>query len=430
MRVLIISSTTWDNANSFGNTFSNLFEGMENVEIYNIACRHGISNNSIVSKAVQLTDKSVLKSIYKWGFDPCWEMQESVDTKGNNKELSQTARKKRRTISFIIRDMIWKLGRWKKSKTLTAFLEEINPDVIYLPIYASPYMCDLQQYIIKKLNIPVVGHISDDVYGYLPKGSLLAKWYRARLRKKIKKLINTCSYLEVFAKNMQEEYSKLFNKPCYLIGKGIQAQEITKVDIQKPAGQLLHFVYTGNIGGERYKSLASIGQVMANVFCENAVLDIYSATPLTEEMKQEFDKYSCIKFHGAISREKVIQIQQDAHFLVHVEGFSSLAIFSAKMSFSTKIIDYMLMSKPIVAFGPEEVNSIQVLKENEVGLNASSQEQLISIFEDIKNDNIDYTKLTAKTKEYLTKNRNIKEIQSGIAERINKLIDQDESFTN
>ena len=47
MKVLIISRTTWDNANSFGNTFSNLFEGMKDVEIYSIACRNGISNNSI-----------------------------------------------------------------------------------------------------------------------------------------------------------------------------------------------------------------------------------------------------------------------------------------------------------------------------------------------------------------------------------------------
>ena len=54
---------------------------MENIEIYNIACRHGVSNNSIVSKAVQLTDESVLKSIYKWGFDPCWEIENCVDTK-------------------------------------------------------------------------------------------------------------------------------------------------------------------------------------------------------------------------------------------------------------------------------------------------------------------------------------------------------------
>lgn len=36
----------------------------------------------------------------------------------------------------------------------------------------------------------------------------------------------------------------------------------------------------------------------------------------------------------------------------------SKAIFSAKMSFSTKIIDYMMIGKTIVAYGPLEVNSI------------------------------------------------------------------------
>jgi hypothetical protein len=98
---------------------------MENVEIYNIACSHGIFNNTVVKKAVQLTDKSVFKSIYKWMFDPCWEIQGNVNGAGSNQELSEVARKKRRTSAFIIRDMIWKLGRWKKSKTLTAFLNPV-----------------------------------------------------------------------------------------------------------------------------------------------------------------------------------------------------------------------------------------------------------------------------------------------------------------
>ena len=423
MRILTISSTTWDNANSFGNTFSNLFEGMENVEIYNIACRHGVSNNNIVSKAVQLTDKSVLKSIYKWGFDPCWEIQESVDTKGINKELSQTARKKRRTISFIIRDMIWKLGRWKKSKTLIAFLEEIKPDVIYLPIYASPYMCDIQQHIIKKLGVPVVGHISDDVYGYPPKGSLLAKWYRAGLRKKIKKLIKTCSYLEVFAKNMQEEYSKLFNKSCYLIGKGIQSETVKDINVQAPIGKPMHFVYTGNIGDDRYKALVELGYAISKgLGRENAVLDIYSTTPLTNEMRASINECEAIEFHGGISKEEVMQVQKDADFLVHVEGFSQTAIFSAKMSFSTKIIDYMMMSKAILAYGPQAVNSIQVLKESEVGLTAISGEELETVITNIATNNVDYALLTKNTKQYLLENRDIEKIQAGIYQRLSDLV--------
>ena len=48
IRILIVSRTPWDDSNSFGNTFSNLFGGMEGVEIYNICCQTGDNNNNIV----------------------------------------------------------------------------------------------------------------------------------------------------------------------------------------------------------------------------------------------------------------------------------------------------------------------------------------------------------------------------------------------
>ena len=431
MRILIISSTTWDNANSFGNTFSNLFEGMENVEIYNIACRHGVSNNALVKKSVQLTDKSVLKSIYTPRFDPCWEIEGSVATGENNQEISESARKKRKTISFVIRDVIWKLGRWKKSRVLNAFLKEASPDVVYLPIYASPYMCDIQRYIVKKLKVPVVGHISDDVFGIPPKMSLLGKWYRAALRKKLKKLIAECAYLEVFAQNMKEEYSEIFDKPCYLIGKGVALELIDTIKIDAPENKQLHFVYTGNIGDDRYRALVDIGQTISEVFePQGAVLDIYSTTPLTEEMKTLIFGCDAIKFHGGIGREEVEKVQQAADFLVHVEGFSERAIFSARMSFSTKIIDYMLMGKPILAFGPDEVNSIQTLKNHSVGLTATSASELRGITEELAKGSVNYEALTSSVKDYLIKHRNIREIQLGIYQRLYELVNRNESFTD
>ena len=422
MRILIISSTTWDNSNSFGNTFSNLFGGMKNVEIYNIACRHGDFNNGVVKKAVQLTDKSVLKSIYKLKFDPCWEMKDGFASTGINQELSENARKKRKTISFIIRDMIWWLGRWKKSKTLNRFLKEEKPDVIYLPIYASPYMCDIQSFVVKKLGVPVIGHISDDIYGYPPKVSLLAKCYRRTLRRKLKKLIEHCSYLEVFAENMREEYAKLFNRTCYLVGKGVPTKLVERIKTTFPKDKPIHFVYTGNIGADRYKALVDIGTAISKIFKkQDAILDIYSTTALTNEMKESIAECDSIQFHGGIGKEEVVKIQQGADFLVHAEGFSPSAIFSSKMSFSTKIIDYMMMSKPILAFGPEEVNSIQVLKENRVGLTAVSKEELEHILEDIVTEKVDYKLLTQNTKQYLLEKRDIMKIQEGIYQRLSNL---------
>lgn len=425
MKVLIISRTPWNNSNSFGNTFSNLFEGMKNIEVYNICCQNGEMRNTVVKSAFQMTDKAVLRSIYKRKSKTGWVMSQDVEGTIDelNQQVSVEAAKKRKITSLIIRDIIWKLGNWKKNPDFLKFLEEINPDIIYLPIYASLYMCNVQSFVVKKLNIPVVGHISDDVYGYPPKKSLLAKWYRTKLRRKLRKLIAQCSYLEVFAKNMQEEYSKLFNKPCCLIGKGILPETVKDINVQSPIGKPMHFVYTGNIGDDRYKALADIGDaIFKGLGRENAVLDIYSTTPLTNEMSEVIHGCDAIEFHGGISKEEVMQVQKNADFLVHVEGFSQTAIFSAKMSFSTKIIDYMMMSKAILAYGPQEVNSIQVLKESEVGLTAISGEELETVITNIAINNVDYALLTKNTKQYLLENRDIEKIQAGIYQRLSDLV--------
>ena len=222
---------------------------------------------------------------------------------------------------------------------------------------------------------------------------------------------------------MKNEYSKIFDKPCYLIGKGIQIEKIETLQTYIPSGKPLRFVYTGNIGDERYKVLADIAKAMKETFADGAaVLDVYSMTPLTKKMQEAFSGNSCLKFHGGINRERVIQVQEEADFLVHVEGFSKKAIFSAKMSFSTKIIDYMMTGKPIFAVGPQEVNSIQVLKGNELGVVATSQEELKEKLLDIVEAKIDYEKQIECKKGYLKKHRDIGVIQFEIFSRMNNLL--------
>ncbi|MBE5741940.1 MAG: glycosyltransferase family 4 protein [Clostridiales bacterium] len=420
MRILIISNSTWDESNSFGNTFSNLFCGMDNVEIYNICCKNGKSNNTIVKRAIQMTDKSILKSIYKFN-DPCWEIGAEDNKTELNEEVSLKARKQRRLIAFIIRDIIWKLGRWKKSKTLSAFLSETNPELIYLPIYSAPYLCWVQKFIVKKLKVPCVAHISDDDYGYNPGISFFKKIYKKKTRKELRWLFSRCAYLEVFAENMQEEYGKEFNKPCYLIGKGVNTENLSPIVYENYKNEKINLVYTGNIGDDRYKVLYEIGQAMAKAKIKGA-LHIYSATPLTDEIKDNFSRYDTIKFHGKISKDEVDKVQKEADYLVHVEGFTENAIFATRMSFSTKIIDYLVSGKPIFAVGPQEVNSIQVLQKNGIAIVATDISQIEKKLKAIYNKDVNLAEISQNVEKYLKEKRDIKVIQAGIKERMENLL--------
>ena len=422
MKILTISSTTWDNSNSFGNTFSNLFGGMENVEIYNIACRNGVSNNNVTAKELQMTDKSVLKSILKFGFDPCCEITQQDNNDKTNSVISVNAIKKRRTISFIIRDLIWKLGRWKKSKVLQNFLEENKPDVIYLPIYAWPYMCDIQQYIIDKLGVPVVGHISDDVYNMPPDASGLSKIYRKHLQKKITRLIKSCKYLEVFAQNMADEYSREFDVPCYLIGKGVTENEIKSIPTYQPKEEgKFRIIYTGNISAERFSVLYMLGKDIDTHFKDKAVIDIYTQTFLSEEMQKGFDELNSICLKGSVSSDEVRKIQRTADMLLHIEGFSEKSLFEVKMSFSTKIIDYMLTGVPILAVGPGRANSIMVLEKDNLATVITEPQKISDALNKILNNEINFTEQSKNVISFLNRERNIDLIQKGIYDRLETL---------
>lgn len=426
MKILIISGTPWDNSNSFGNTFSNLFSDMKDVEIYNISCQNGISNNTVTIKEIQMSDKSVLKSILNPFYDPCWEAKKSNKETSVNQSLSVAAIKKRWTIFFIARDLIWKLGRWKKSNVLKNFIYEHKPNIIYTPIYASPRMCDIQQYVIKKLGIPVVGHISDDVYNIPPNLSFLSQQYRIRLQKKLKNLISSCEYLEVFAQNMADEYSKTFNIPCFLIGKGVTKSAIESIPPLKENQNFpLKIIYTGNVSQDRYSILHLLGTTIDAHFKGKAIIEVYTQSLLSESILKELERIESIHLKGAVNSEEVIKIQKTADFLLHAEGFSEKSIFETRMSFSTKIIDYMLTGVPILAVGPSEVNSISVLQRFDLATTITKPEDTENVLFDLLNNNINFQKMQENVIAYLKSYRDIDVIQDGIYKRLSETLNND-----
>lgn len=418
MRLLIVSRTPWDNNNSFGNTFSNLFEGMADVEIYNICCQSGYNNNHVVRQAYQMTDTSVIKSIYGNQSGQIIGRDAEVSLPD---ELESKLPHKRITLFYICRDIIWKLGRWK-SDGLDKFIDSVKPDIIYLPLYRSGYMIDVQEHVIRRAGVPVVAHITDDIYNYAP-GKLsnpLKTLYQAYLRKGIRNIISKIAYGEVFAENMADEYEKEFNKPFYLIGKGIDIDKI-EPNNEWVKTDKIHFVYTGNYGGERGKQLILLAQAIKNELINNgreACLDIYSTTKAEKATDDALSAIGCVNLCGGVNGEKLRHIQRRADYLVHVEGFSKKAIYETRLSFSTKIIDYLLAQRPIIAIGPAEVNSIKVLAKNGLATVACNSKDVAAIVRNARST----TYTPHRTMNYLTGERDIKKIQSDIKSRLSYLL--------
>ncbi len=426
MNILIISRTPWDNGNSFGNTFTNLFGGMENVTMFNICCQSGPLNSEVVTGALQITEGSLVRHLLKRKPVAKVMEQENQSNVINSNQKGSFIGSIKTTIPYVgylVRDAIWKVGGWKKSPELAEFLKMAAPDVIYLPIYRSGYMCNFQRYIIEQLNVPVVGHITDELY-YMPSGfavSPLHYAYQASVRKKIAKLIAKCSYLEVFAENMQREYSKLFQKDCYLIGKGVDISKLSPVNYTYPSeDREMRFLYTGIIGNGRYKLLCDIADALSRGGYR-ARIDIYTGTVPDGKMQRELDRRSNIHLNGFVTSDKLAEIRAASDYMLHVEGADARSIYETRMSFSTKIIDYLQSGKPVFAYGSPEVNSIEVLKTHGTAIVADATD-IDAVLSRLFGREIDLDEVSRNVTVYLTENRDIQKLQKGMYDRMRSLL--------
>lgn len=368
-RLLIITRNAWADEISTGNTMSNFFSGWK-YDIANVFCRDEKINNSICKKYYQITERELLKSIIKSNSNAGRKIiydniNQIISDNSNSKNIATEEKKydffrKHRLIIFLwIRELIWKLGKWK-NQTLNDFLSEIDPNVILVPLYDCAYMYDLAIYIQKQTNARVIIYTGDDVYT-LKQLSLSPLFWINRFicRGKIRKLIKLSDIRICLTDKQRAEYSRIFRVNFTTCMKSANIAE----QFTQPS-KIKRMVYTGNLIPGRYKILLAIAKSVAAINKNGIKIEfhIYSSNRLSDRLLRKFVGRG-INFGGSISKEEVIKVQETADILVHAEDFALRNKLKTRLSFSTKIIDYLSKGKCVLAVGPSNIASMEYLKQ-------------------------------------------------------------------
>jgi glycosyltransferase involved in cell wall biosynthesis len=382
MKILVISSTPWNTNNSFGNSFANIFDTMEDCTIANIYCSEGMDNDLVVSRAFQITAKRLAQNLL-YPKIPTGRETNIEPIIGTGEEYSEAdqkvlrfAKTRRWMVLFWARNFLWHIGRWN-SPELKQFIEEFQPDVIFFPVYIMPYMNRIAIWIQEMLDIPMLGYIWDDNYT-LRRFSFSPLYWMDRIvnRRMVKKAIDRCEILYVISDIQKQEYDRIFHKDCRILTKGI-AFDLEKTG-EKKSFLPLHMLFAGNIGYNRWKSLALIGQALQKLNADGPKIDltIYTATPITAKMKKQLNIAGSIRVAGRIPYHKVAVKQAEADILVHVEATDIVYRWESHHGFSTKLVDYMASNRAILAYGLDDQASIHHLKKHDAALVATTQQEL------------------------------------------------------
>lgn len=428
MRILVISNTEWDDGNSFGSTFSNLlsFEDCDNLA--NIYCRNGSPRTQYCRHFLCMGEKAI------WDYlihSADFQLQHGLPntentTKQTAKKTSRIktfARKHRWLLFFWLRELLWMIAKWKRSKALHLFIEEFKPDLIVLPVYSYSYINKLALYLSQCYKLPLVSYVSDDEYSYNPfrwsPFYHINKWYQ---RKWIKKGIDKSDILYVISDIQKREYEVFFGQKCKILTKGaIFEQPPTPYSPHQP----LRLLFIGNIGTGRWTTLSMLADIIEqiNASTKRVELTIYTGTPYTSKMIHALNKKG-VHLNGYISPQDAQIIIQNSDVLVHVESFIPKDVFEVHQSFSTKIVDYISFGKCILGIGPKGVASISFLKKHHIALTASNKEEIRTCLLALMNNHQMVTSYASTAWMAGKRVCNIKEIHGGLIRDFESVIKQ------
>lgn len=423
MRLLIISRNTWDDTAGISSTLSNLFEEFNPDDIAHLYIETKQPNTSHCRHFFQISEFGLIKKLYHWRYKTGYafdsEDVQPLDENVAAKEESTFSyiRGHRSIILSFARELLWHFNGWK-SKELRQFLVDFNPDVVWFDGSPLILMNRLYQYVLRITKKPAVIFLMDDVYTYESCGSFSQKIYKFFLRKHVYRVVKSCQKVFVISPKMKREYDVLFDINSTLLTKGITPiQNYTVPEVHKP----IRLVYLGQIFYGRLDTIVQLVNALKEVNKESVLIDfsVYTNNEIPEGVRHQWQVLSFVHIEPPVPYNEVPKVIQQNDILLFVESFQKQQKNVARLSFSTKITDYLASGKCIMGIGPEDIAPIEYLQEEDAAIIVSDLQKLGSTLAAINEDKIRY--YAERAYELGAKNHGKDKIHSTIAELLKSI---------
>lgn len=376
-RILVITVASW-NSKVGSNTWTSLLKNYNSENIANICIRDEIPDNKICSRYFAVSENKILKSILKRGLKTGREIipeiaEENTEDLNAHNERYQKMQKNRRYSLLLAREFVWKLGKWKTPE-LDAFLDSFKPDIILHSMEGYIHLNRIVEYAIKRTGAKAIGYIWDDNFTYKQSNKIGYKIYRFFQRKSLRRLAKKTSRFFAISDMTKQEADKFFGIDCVVLTKPLSVEPTVNYgEIEMP----INAVYTGNLMIGRDKTLARMVKAAEEVNRDGIKIkfDIYTKTVLSDEIKAVLNCDYC-QLHEAVSQNEVLEIQRKSDMVLFVEDIDGKDAKIARLSFSTKITDYLSSGKCIFAVGCKETAPMQYFIKNDAAVIATDDKEI------------------------------------------------------
>ena len=390
-KILFCTVDSW-NVNSStvsSNTYISLFDDYPRDNKAALFIREEFADSMCCARYFQISEQRIIKSVFHRNYRTGREINpgESPTIQDiqeiQNKEKLYRSNRGRKAIMLFFRELIWKLGKWRTDE-LDVFLDDYAPDVIIFSFEGYIHFNRLCRYVVKKTGAKAIGYIWDDTFTYksVPKRIGL-KIYRFFQRRSLLRTARYCNAFWAISPKTKEEADQFFGINSIVVTKPILSlNEGYKLTISP----IIRIVYTGNLAIGRFDTLTMLSDSIRRINSPRKVfvVDVYTSTYL--DFAQKGRLCEDIHIHKPVPPADVIQLQRCADVLLFLEGLENYNKAIARLSFSTKITDYLSAGRCILALGPNDIAPMEYLKNEKAALCASTRDEIDGILLAISKD--------------------------------------------
>ena len=415
MKILVISHLAFNNTNNVGKTLCCIFRDFPKEELSQIFFNPTPPNIDMCRSYFAVTDKDIIHSLkgVSAGNRIIYDDSSSRNIDGN----AYTGLIKKNTLSMLLRDFVWKLGRINYSE-LYSWIDDINPDVIFLAPGDSVFPYRIARKISKKKKLPVITFLMDDFYHGFRSRGVISFFRNVWLRKSISGTIKVSSAIYSVCQEMADEYSKMFKKQIDVLYTPVD-YDVPEPNLYQRKSNNLVFLYAGNLGLERWKVLCKIAEALDNHLGSRLV--VYSSPTYKEPIK-ELSAYKSFEFGGFVDANTLANRIKESDVVLHVESFNEEMIQRTLYSVSTKIPECLASGKVFLAIGSPLQAGIKYLMKNEAAYVCTSLDDIDKSINEIHDPQFDYSRYLTNAYKLMQANHNAVTTRKILSHKIQNLI--------
>ncbi len=261
----------------------------------------------------------------------------------------------------------WSAHGWLQ-RSLERQLKKVRPEIVY-GLLGNYCLTKITYSACQKLGLPLFVHVTDDFVTSKYHGVPFSATFHQAAKRWLGRAVGYSSGCAAICPAMAEEYQQRYGGHWTWFTTVLDANRYDP-NPRVPDG-VVRLVYAGNLGLRRWHSLRKLALALRELATRQGIevrLAIYAPPEEIEIHRKALDLRPTVELRGWAHPAKLPRLFHDSDILVHAESFDPQQALLTKWSFSTKLSQYMMAGRCILALGPPELASIRLVRDEQVGI--------------------------------------------------------------